>query len=142
MCNLEDENFSIAMLVVSKIQEKYGINSANFARIIGANPTYVNDVKKGKTKRISDKIADKIIEQWPELSKVWLLTGEEPMLRTETQHNEQQNVSIGGDNIVNGSSKTTSEGLLAVMELVMSQQKTIQDLTEQNKMLTRMIAER
>lgn len=71
------------------------------------NPTYVNDVKKGKTRRISDKIADKIIEQWPELSKIWILTGEGEML-TSSNTNEQQNVRVGGDNIVNGSIKNTS----------------------------------
>ena len=84
MNDLDSENFSIAMLVVTKIQEKYGINSANFARIIGKNPTYVNDVKKGKTRRISEEIADKIIEQWPELSKIWILTGEGEMLRSDS----------------------------------------------------------
>lgn len=47
MNNLNNENISTAMLIVTKIQERYGINSANFARIIGKNPTYVNDVKKG-----------------------------------------------------------------------------------------------
>ena len=122
---------------------QYFCNGVNidFADKIGKDPTYTSQLCTG-TKSIGNKIIEKILETFPEVSKSWLYLGEGEMLRTEIQHNEQQNVSIGGDNIVNGSSKTTSEGLLAVMELVMSQQKTIQDLTEQNKMLTRMIAER
>lgn len=78
--NIDSEKFSTAWLVVSKILEKYGINSANFARIAGKNPTYVNDIKKGKTRRISNEVADKIIEHWPELSRTWILTGEGEML--------------------------------------------------------------
>lgn len=97
MNNLNNENISTAMLIVTKIQERYGINSANFARIIGKNPTYVNDVKKGKTKRISDEIADKIIEQWPELSKIWLLTGKGDMLNNTHPSNNATGNNVGGD---------------------------------------------
>jgi hypothetical protein len=76
------------MRVVAAIMGKYGINSAEFARIIGKNPTYVNDVKNGKTKKISEQVAEKIIGQWPELSKIWVLTGEGQMLSTSTPASE------------------------------------------------------
>ena len=118
------------------------MNIAEFAKNLEINADELYNLNSGRKVNFSQELRAKIIKKYEQIDPVWLLTGEEPMLRTEIQHNEQQNVSIGGDNIVNGSSKTTSEGLLAVMELVMSQQKTIQDLTEQNKMLTRMIAER
>ena len=81
---------SIAMRVVAAIMEKYGINSAEFARKIGKNPTYVNDVKNGKTKKISEQVAEKIIGQWPELSKIWVLTGEGQMLSTSTPASEDR----------------------------------------------------
>lgn len=143
MNNLDDEKFSIAMLVVSKIQDKYGINSANFARIIGKNPTYVNDVKKGKTRRISDEIADKIIEQWPELSRIWLLTGEGSMLR---QDNSSQSGSVGDNTGIivqhGGGGDTYNNNQADLLELIKSQQRTIQALTEQNKVLTEIIKNR
>lgn len=85
-----DKKNSIAMRVVAAIMEKYGINSAEFARIIGKNPTYVNDVKNGKTKKISEQVAEKIIGQWPELSKIWVLTGEGQMLSTSTHASEDR----------------------------------------------------
>lgn len=83
-----DKKNSIAWRVVAAILEKYGINSAEFARIIGKNPTYVNDVKNGKTKKISEQVAEKIIGQWPELSKIWVLTGEGQMLSNSTPASE------------------------------------------------------
>ena len=125
-----------------KILQFLQMNIAEFAKNLEINADELYNLNSGRKVNFSQELRAKIIKKYEQIDPVWLLTGEEPMLRTEIQHNEQQNVSIGGDNIVNGSSKTTSEGLLAVMELVMSQQKTIQDLTEQNKMLTRMIAER
>ena len=88
MNNENDKKNSIAWRVVAAILEKYGINSAEFARIIGKNPTYVNDVKNGKTKKISEQVAEKIIGQWPELSKIWVLTGEGQMLSTSTPASE------------------------------------------------------
>lgn len=90
MNNENDKKNSIAWRVVAAILEKYGINSAEFARIIGKNPTYVNDVKNGKTKKISEQVAEKIIGQWPELSKIWVLTGEGQMLSTSTPASEER----------------------------------------------------
>ena len=60
------------------------IKSAEFCQIIGTNPSYVSDAKNGKTKRISKNIADKIIQQWPEISLTWILTGEGEMLRSSS----------------------------------------------------------
>lgn len=136
--DIKNENFSSALLVVSKIKEKYGVNSAEFARIIGKNPTYVNDIKKGKTRRISDDVAGKIIEHWPELSKTWILTGVGDMKTSNIGDIHDNNV--GGDLLGNGATKVDGKDNSELWEVIRSQQKTIQELTEQNKMLTQIIA--
>lgn len=70
-------------------------------------PQAFYDVQKGKTKEISSSMANKIISAFPEINKIWLLTGEGDMLKKETtsviQNNHHGdningvNVSIGGN---------------------------------------------
>lgn len=79
---------SIALLVATEIMAKFGINQAEFARIVGKNPTYLNDIKKGKTTKISLSVADKLVEAFPGLSRIWVLTGEGDMLTSSAPASE------------------------------------------------------
>lgn len=81
---ISEEKNSQAYEIILQILGYYQIKSANFCHRIGTNPSYVSDAKNGKTKRISKDIADKIIQQWPEISLTWLLTGEGEMLRSSS----------------------------------------------------------
>lgn len=61
------------------------INAKSFSEELGYNrPQVVYDIIKGKTKGISESIANKITSVFPEVSKIWLLTGEGNMLKNET----------------------------------------------------------
>lgn len=63
-------------------------------------PQAFYDVQKGKTKEISPSMANKIISAFPEINKVFLLTGEGEMLNPKSNNitingGESQN-NIGG----------------------------------------------
>lgn len=60
----------------------FQINSAQFTKKIGVSQSWVYDLKIGKIKKISEEVADKIVNAFPEINKIWLLTGEGEMLRT------------------------------------------------------------
>ncbi len=117
-----------------------GVN-VDFAAKIGKDPTYTSQLCTG-TKSIGNKIIEKILETFPEVSKTWLYLGEGEMLRTDnsTQHNtvsDNKGIIVqhgGGGDIYNNHAD--------LMQVVLSQQKTIQELTEQNKILTRLIADK
>lgn len=71
-------------VIIGEILDCLGVKAAEFARSIGVVPTQIYDLQKGKIKKISDSIADKIISAYPEFDKVWLLTGEGEMLKDGT----------------------------------------------------------
>ena len=96
---IKNEKSSIAGIVISKILDYTGLNAANFCAKIGANPNLVYDMKNGKTKRISDEIADKILKVFPEISRIYLVTGEGEMLDADTDrtHKETENTEVPKD---------------------------------------------
>lgn len=55
------------------------ISQAEFARAIGVSTGYVNAIQKG----IGSDVILAIQEQFPDLSILWLLTGEGPMLHSQ-----------------------------------------------------------
>lgn len=62
------------------ILEKYGITATSFAKTIGIEqPQAIYDIKSGKTKTITERIASKIISSYPEISRSWLMSGEGDM---------------------------------------------------------------
>lgn len=109
-----------------------------FASKIGKSWQYASAICNGK-KQAGNGMLEEILTAFPEVSRTWLYFGEGEMLRTDNS-NEQHNVHVGGDNIVNGSSKNTMDGMDRLLDIISSQQKTIQELTEQNKVLTQIIA--
>lgn len=61
--------------VINFILERENLKPAAFARAIGVTPTQIYDLQSGKTKKISEAVADKIIKGFPIYNKVWILTG-------------------------------------------------------------------
>ena len=66
--------------VIIKILEVERLNAKRFAEIIEVQPTQVYDLKSGKIKKISESVADKILDKFSKYSKTWLLTGDGEML--------------------------------------------------------------
>ncbi|MCD8301788.1 MAG: hypothetical protein LUC44_02070 [Prevotellaceae bacterium] len=67
---------------IDRLLNYLGINPKVLSERLGyARPQIIYDLKKGKTKSISPSLASKITSVFPEISKMWLLTGEGEMLR-------------------------------------------------------------
>lgn len=62
-----------------------GLNAKQLADSIGVTPTQIYDIRSGKTKSITESIADKILLKYSEYSKSWLLTGEGEMLKSGSE---------------------------------------------------------
>lgn len=107
---------------------------AEFSRLIGAKtPQIFTAIKSGKNK-ISRTLAVSIHDVFPDISASWLLTGEGGMYidnRGDIHHNK-----VGGDLLGNGATKNEQSDLTAV---IVSQQRSIERLIEQNARLTEML---
>lgn len=78
-----DSNGKKTQEISSRIDQirQYFCNGVNvdFAAKIGKDPTYTSQLCTG-TKSIGNKIIEKILETFPEVSKTWLYLGEGDML--------------------------------------------------------------
>ena len=55
--------------IISSILDREGLKAATFAKSVGVVPTQIYDLQKGKIKKISEEIADKIISVYPHYNK-------------------------------------------------------------------------
>lgn len=63
-------------IVINVILEREGLKAGTFAKSIGVTPTQVYDLRDGRTKNITPKIAEKIKKVYPHYAYSWLLSGE------------------------------------------------------------------
>ncbi|WP_298113206.1 S24 family peptidase [uncultured Bacteroides sp.] len=61
--------------VINFILEREKLKAGTFAKTIGVTPTQIYDLLSGKTKKISESVANKIVTAFPIYNKVWVLTG-------------------------------------------------------------------
>ncbi len=109
---------------LNKILEYLGINASEFAFKIGVKTNQaIYDILKGRTKTLSSSMIDKISSCYPEINRIWLLTGEGEMLNSSKKHsgpliNYQTGVPyynvdfIGGFDIVLNDQTFTPEYLI------------------------------
>lgn len=124
--NIDTKKSFNAYEIMCELLAYTGLNSANFCQKIGVNPTTIHDMKIGKTKRISVNLAEKIISQYPDISRSWLLTGDGVMLldgkySINTSHQR-------GNNYQGGNINTAPTELYSIIS---SQQATISKQTDQ-----------
>jgi plasmid maintenance system antidote protein VapI len=69
--------------VLKELVEHFGINYSQLAKSVGVPSQSVYEAKNGKFD-ISKNLAQKIVGRYPEINRVWLLTGEGEMLTRAT----------------------------------------------------------
>lgn len=79
--------------IISKLLEDAGLNASQFAKSVNLIPTQIYDLKSGKTKKISDEVADKILRVYPQYNKGWLMSGEGSTLSDNQKENAGQNMA-------------------------------------------------
>lgn len=131
---------------INKIQKRYdaleiieavirfsGLNAAQFLKKIGANQTLVQDIRNGKTKTVSRKLAEKITGAYPEISERYLILGEGPMLTGDIVTGDRSQTVIGTNNHHN-TNNSVDERLLKMLE---ENQQIIRDNQQERlKLLT------
>ena len=83
--------------VIFAILANEDLKPGTFAKMIGVTTTQIYDLQSGKVKRISEKVAEKILDVFPQYSKTWLITGEGSMLTEDTIVPESKFIKSEGD---------------------------------------------
>ena len=118
--------------IIEAIIKHSGLNTAQFLKKIGLNQTFVQDVRNGKISNITRRTAVKVLQQYPEISESFLMTGIPPMLTSEQAGDIRDN-SVGGDLLGHGATKNDS---IEIQKLV----DTIAILTETNRQQSEQIS--
>ena len=115
-------------------------NNVDFAAKLGKDPTYTSQLCNG-SKAPGKKILNLILKVFSNVSRVWLYFGEGVMHEGDRViHGDMSPMKNNGIFINHNNGGSTYNNYAELMQIVLSQQKTIQELTEQNKMLTQIIA--
>lgn len=141
---IEVENSIKRAKNIAKIRE-FCCNGNNmlFSEKLGVSLQYASSLCNGK-ERVTEKTLEKILTAFPEVSRAWLYFGEGNMLKSD---NSAQHGTFGENNGIivqhgGGGDTYNNQSNAELIQLVVSQQKTIHELTEQNKILTQIIKER
>jgi len=131
--------------VITKILEVEHVNANRLAEIIDVKATQIYDLISGKTKKISEKFAEKILYKYSKYSKTWLLTGEGKMFN-DADESEKDKADQGlnmSESHFTYNKKTDQDSVTMPREVfdilnkltdtVQSQQRTIELLERQNK---------
>ena len=78
---------------INKLLEYSGLSVNKFSEKIGVKTSQsIRDLLSGKTKGISHSVEDKILSCFTEIDRVWLLTGEGPMLKSSIGNQDEVKV--------------------------------------------------
>ena len=87
--------------ILNKLLKYSELNGKSFSEKIGLiRPQSIYDIQNGKTRNISPSMANKIISVFPEVNRVWLLTGEGEMLKNGIAHETDNGTSIGSGKVI------------------------------------------
>lgn len=128
--------------VIIKLLDYSKLNVKQFSEKLGMQRAQaIYDIVSGKTKRISEKLANQIISEFPEINKVWLLTGEGEMLKDSSAVSSDHSVSIAGNDIKENKINVNADETIAMLVAeVAAQRRVTEKVLEQNSELLAMIA--
>ena len=97
--------------ILEQLLSHTGLTANSLAAELGLGRAQaLYDIQNGKTKSITPSMADRIMQKFPDVSRVWLLTGEGDMLKNgalkQTAYGD--NNQIAGGNINNGTAGDTT----------------------------------
>lgn len=119
--------------IIVKLLEHSKLNVKQFSEKLGMKRAQaIYDIMSGKTKRISEKLANQIISEFPEINKTWLLTGEGEMLKNSASA-KNHSVSIAGEEIKeNNIHVNTDDTIARLIAEVAAQRKVTEKIIDQN----------
>ena len=79
------ENNVDARMIIDEVLKAVGMNAPTFAGRIGINYQRIFDLQRGRTKKFNPGVANLICEKFPQINKMFLFTGEGPVLIQEEE---------------------------------------------------------
>ena len=130
--------------IIIKLLDYSKLNVKQFSEKLGMKRAQaIYDIISGKTKRISEKLANQIISAFPEISKTWLLTGEGEMQKNASAFADNHSISIAGEEIKeNKINVNTDETIAMLIAEVAAQRRLTEKVLEHNSELLAIIAKR
>ena len=128
--------------VVLKLLDYSKLNAKQFSEKLGMKRGQaIYDIISGKTKRISEKLANQIISEFPEINRTWLLTGEGEMLKNTSAVAESHSISIAGEEIKENKINVNADETIAMLIAeVAAQRRLTEKVLEHNTELIAIIA--
>ena len=128
--------------IIIKLLDYSELNIKQFSEKLGMKRAQaIYDIVSGKTKRISEKLANQIISEFPEISRSWLLTGEGEMLKNTSAVAESHSISIAGEEIKENKINVNADETIAMLIAeVAAQRRLTEKVLEHNTELIAIIA--
>ena len=130
--------------VIIKLLDYSNLNVKQFSEKLGMKRGQaIYDIMSGKTRRISEKLANQIISEFPEINRSWLLTGEGEMLKDYSANSSEHSVSIAGTEIKeNKINVNADETIASLIAEVAAQRRLTEIALKQNSDLIALLGER
>lgn len=130
--------------IIIKLLDYSKLNVKQFSEKLGMKRGQaIYDIMSGKTRRISEKLANQIISEFPEINRSWLLTGEGEMLKDTSAIAENHSVSIAGTEIKeNRINVNADETIASLIAEVAAQRRLTEIALQQNSDLIALLGQR
>lgn len=144
LLNFFNQIYSIMKEIIVKLLEYSQLNVKQFSEKLGMKRAQaIYDVMNGKTKRISENLANQIISEFPEINRTWLLTGEGEMLKGSSAVSNDHSVSIAGNDIKENKINVNADETIASLIAEVSAQRRLTEIAlKQNSDLIALLGQR
>lgn len=130
--------------IIIKLLDYSKLNVKQFSEKLGMKRGQaIYDIMSGKTRRISEKLANQIISEFPEINRTWLLTGEGEMLKDTSAIADNHSISIAGEEIKENNIRVnTDETIASLIAEVAAQRRLTEIALQQNSDLIALLGQR